>query len=61
MNRFEQELENHLDKLRAAGLHRELRRVDSPQGPSLVSGYLVVRDDDPGMGGPAGMDDPSMG
>ena len=35
MNQFEQQLEEQLGQLRAAGLHRELRRVDSPQGPRV--------------------------
>ena len=35
MNQFEQQLEEQLGQLRAAGLHRELRRVDSPQGPRI--------------------------
>ena len=35
MNQFEQQLEEQLGQLRAAGLHRELRRADSPQGPRI--------------------------
>ena len=35
MNPFDHELRRQLDELRAAGLHRELRRVDSPQGPRV--------------------------
>ena len=38
MNQFEQQLEEQLEQLRAAGLHRELRRVDSPQGPRVSIG-----------------------
>lgn len=32
MNQFEKQLEEQLEQLRAAGLHRELRRVESPPG-----------------------------
>src|SRR5262245_21915052 len=35
-NSFEHDLGRELDELRAQGLHRELRRVDSPQGPQVV-------------------------
>jgi 8-amino-7-oxononanoate synthase len=35
MNRFDAELTAQLDELRAAGLHRELRRVDSPAGTRI--------------------------
>jgi len=35
---FDQELEARLVAIRRAGLHRELRRVDSPQGPRLRLG-----------------------
>jgi 8-amino-7-oxononanoate synthase len=43
MNRLDQQLEEQLDQLRAAGLYRELRRVESPQGtrPS-VNGHLLL-------------------
>ncbi len=36
MNNFESELGERLDSLRAQGLYRELRRIDSPQGPCLL-------------------------
>ena len=36
MNPFDQELARRLEELRAQGLHRELRRVDSPQAPRLI-------------------------
>jgi 8-amino-7-oxononanoate synthase len=36
LNPFEQQLEDQLEQLRAAGLHRELRCVDSPQGPRII-------------------------
>ncbi len=36
MNAFDLELRAQLDHLRGQGLHRELRRVNSPQGPHLV-------------------------
>jgi len=36
MNPFDQELTKQLDDLRAQGLYRELRRVDSPQSPRIV-------------------------
>ena len=36
MNSFDHELELELGELRAQGLHRELRRVDSSQGPQVV-------------------------
>ncbi len=36
MNPFDQELARRLAELRAQGLHRELRRVDSPQAPRLL-------------------------
>jgi 8-amino-7-oxononanoate synthase len=36
MTAFDIELNRRLDALRAAGLHRQLRRVDSPQGPEIV-------------------------
>jgi 8-amino-7-oxononanoate synthase len=32
---FEKELQSRLNKIRDAGLHRELRCVDSPQGPRI--------------------------
>jgi 8-amino-7-oxononanoate synthase len=35
---FDQELKTRLDAIRAAGLLRELRRVDSPQGPRIEIG-----------------------
>ncbi|MDB6022273.1 MAG: 8-amino-7-ketopelargonate synthase [Pedosphaera sp.] len=35
MNSFSDELSRRLDEIRAQGLHRELRRVDSPQSPRL--------------------------
>jgi 8-amino-7-oxononanoate synthase len=38
MNPFEQELAERLDALRAQGLHRELRRVDSPPGTRIQIG-----------------------
>ena len=36
MNEFETELARRLAVLREQGLHRELRRVDSPQSPRVV-------------------------
>jgi 8-amino-7-oxononanoate synthase len=43
MNRFDQQLEEQLEQLRAAGLHRELRRVASPQGVRLsVNGRSLL-------------------
>jgi 8-amino-7-oxononanoate synthase len=43
MNSFEQALEAQLAAIRAEGLHRELRRIDSPQGPCIhVQGRRVV-------------------
>jgi 8-amino-7-oxononanoate synthase len=36
MNSFDQQLDLELDALRDQGLHRALRRVDSPQGPQVV-------------------------
>lgn len=38
MNSFDIELQQRLAAIRAAGLYRELRRVDSPQGPRLEIG-----------------------
>jgi 8-amino-7-oxononanoate synthase len=38
VNAFNQELKRRLDALREQGLHRELRRVDSPQSPRLLVG-----------------------
>lgn len=38
MSAFDQELKTRLDAIRAQGLLRELRRVDSPQGPRLEIG-----------------------
>ncbi len=35
VNLFNEELHHRLDAIRAQGLHRELRRVDSPQGARL--------------------------
>ena len=35
-NPFDHELNRHLDAIRAQGLYRELRRVDSPQGTRLT-------------------------
>ncbi|MDD5140393.1 MAG: 8-amino-7-oxononanoate synthase [Verrucomicrobiales bacterium] len=35
MNPFDEELNQRLEALRAQGLHRELRRVDSPQSPRI--------------------------
>ena len=36
MNPFDQKLTKQFDDLRAQGLYRELRRVDSPQAPRIV-------------------------
>ena len=36
MNRFDEQLEEQLEQLRAAGLYRELRRVESPQGSRIA-------------------------
>jgi len=38
MNPFDQELAAQLDQLAAQGLRRELRRIDSPQGTSMIAG-----------------------
>lgn len=38
MSAFDQELKNRLTAIREAGLFRELRRVDSPQGPRIEIG-----------------------
>jgi 8-amino-7-oxononanoate synthase len=35
VNSFDEELHRRLDAIRAQGLHRELRRVDLPQGPRI--------------------------
>ncbi len=43
MNSLDAELHRRLDALRAQGLHRELRRVDSPQGPCLqIAGRELI-------------------
>ena len=43
MNRFDQLLEEQLEQLRAAGLYRELRRVESPQGTRIsVNGQSLL-------------------
>jgi 8-amino-7-oxononanoate synthase len=43
MNRFDQQLEEQLEQLRADGLYRELRRVDSPQGTRIsVNGQSLL-------------------
>jgi 8-amino-7-oxononanoate synthase len=43
MNRFDQQLEDQLEQLRAAGLYRELRRVESPQGTRIsVNGQSLL-------------------
>jgi 8-amino-7-oxononanoate synthase len=36
MNRFDRQLEEQLEQLRAAGLYRELRRVESPPGTRIA-------------------------
>ncbi len=38
MSAFDQELKARLDAIREQGLYRELRRVDSPQGPRIKIG-----------------------
>lgn len=38
MNAFEEELSSRLNHIREQGLYRELRRIDSPQGPSIKMG-----------------------
>lgn len=38
MSLFDNELQNRLTSIRGQGLHRELRRVDSPQGPRIRIG-----------------------
>jgi len=38
VNSFDAELQQRLSAIREQGLHRELRRVDSPQGPRLSIG-----------------------
>ena len=43
MNRFDEQLEEQLEQLRADGLYRELRRVESPQGARVsVSGQSLL-------------------
>jgi len=43
VNSFDQELQSRLAALRAQGLHRELRRVDSPPGPRLqIAGRTLI-------------------
>ncbi|HTD65202.1 MAG TPA: 8-amino-7-oxononanoate synthase [Candidatus Limnocylindria bacterium] len=37
MSDFELELQRELESIRGAGLHRELRRVDSPQGTRIIA------------------------
>ncbi len=40
---FDEELHRRLDAIRAQGLHRELRRVDSPQGPRIrIAGRELI-------------------
>ena len=43
MSRFEDELRRELNDIRAAGLFRELRRVDSAQGPRIEIGGRTLR------------------
>lgn len=38
MSSFDQKLKSRLESIREQGLHRELRRVDSPQGPRIRIG-----------------------
>src|SRR5690348_13302952 len=42
MSTLEHELEADLASLRAQGLHRHLRRIDSPQSPRLTSAGQVL-------------------
>lgn len=43
MNSFDEDLQRRLDAIRAQGLHRELRRVDSPQGPRIqIAGRELI-------------------
>jgi 8-amino-7-oxononanoate synthase len=42
MNAFDEELSLRLKDVREEGLYRELRRVDSPQGPHLVMGGKML-------------------
>ncbi len=43
VNTFDSELHHRLDAIRAQGLHRELRRVDSPQGPRIqIAGRELI-------------------
>ena len=43
VNSFDEELHRRLDAIRAQGLHRELRRVDSPQGPRIqIAGRALL-------------------
>ena len=43
VNSFDEELQRRLDAIRAQGLHRELRRVDSPQGPRIqIAGRALL-------------------
>ena len=43
VNSFDEELHRRLDAIRKQGLYRELRRVDSPQGPRLqIAGRELI-------------------
>ena len=43
MNSFDEELHRRLDAIREQGLHRELRRVESPQGPRIqIAGRALI-------------------
>jgi 8-amino-7-oxononanoate synthase len=43
VNSLEEELHRRLDAIREQGLHRELRRVDSPQGPRIqIAGRELI-------------------
>ena len=43
VNSFDEELHRRLDAIREQGLHRELRRVESPQGPRIrIAGRELI-------------------
>ncbi len=43
VNSFDEELHRRLDAIREQGLHRELRRVESPQGPRIqIAGRALI-------------------
>ena len=43
MNDFDEELSSRLQGVREQGLYRQLRRIDSPQGPRLeIDGHSLL-------------------